>query len=80
MISEADYLYLLNSLKRDGYLYWYFVVHFLASTGARIHEFVQFKVEHVRCGYIDIYSKGGQAPPHLYPKASPTGSAGLDQH
>ena len=22
VISEADYLYLLNSLKRDGYLYW----------------------------------------------------------
>lgn len=68
VISEADYLYLLNSLKRDGYLYWYFVVHFLASTGARIHEFVQFKVEHVRCGYIDIYSKGGKLRRIYIPK------------
>ena len=69
VISEADYLYLLNSLKRDGYLYWYFVVHFLASTGARIHEFVQFKVEHVRCGYIDIYSKGGKLRRIYIPKS-----------
>lgn len=69
VISEVDYLYLLNSLKRDGYLYWYFVVHFLASTGVRIHEFVQFKVEHVRCGYIDIYSKGGKLRRIYIPKS-----------
>ena len=52
-----------------GYLYWYFVVHFLASTGTRIHEFVQFKFEHVRCGYIDIYSKGGKLRRIYIPKS-----------
>lgn len=34
VISEADYLYFKNCLKRDNEMYWYFVVRFLAATGA----------------------------------------------
>lgn len=60
VISEADYEYFKASLKRDGEMFWYFVIHFLASTGARISELIQFKAEHVERGYIDIYSKGGK--------------------
>lgn len=60
VISEADYLYFKNSLKRDGELYWYFVVRFLAATGARVSELVQIKSEHVKIGYLDLYSKGGK--------------------
>ena len=41
-------------------MFWYFVIHFLESTGARISELLQFKAEHVERGYIDIYSKGGK--------------------
>lgn len=60
VISEADYLYFKNCLKRDNEMYWYFVVRFLAATGARISELVQIKVEHVKMGYLDLYSKGGK--------------------
>jgi len=60
VISEADYEYFKACLKRDGEMFWYFVIHFLASTGARISELIQFKAEHVERGYIDIYSKGGK--------------------
>lgn len=60
VISEADYLYFKNCLKRDNEMYWYFVVRFLAATGARISELLQFKVEHVKVGYLDLYSKGGK--------------------
>lgn len=60
VISEADYLYFKNCLKKDGEMYWYFVVRFLAATGSRISELVQIKVEHVRVGYLDLYSKGGK--------------------
>lgn len=60
VISEADYLYFKNSLKRDEEWYWYFVVRFLAATGARISELVQIKSEHVKIGYLDLYSKGGK--------------------
>ena len=41
-------------------MYWYFVVRFLAATGARVSELVQTKCEHVRIGYLDLYSKGGK--------------------
>lgn len=60
VISEADYLYFKNCLKRDNEMYWYFVVRFLAATGARVSELVQIKCEHVRIGYLDLYSKGGK--------------------
>lgn len=60
VISEADYTYFKACLKKDGEMYWYFVIRFLAATGARISELIQFKVEHVKIGYIDIYSKGGK--------------------
>lgn len=60
VISEADYLYLKNCLKADQEMYWYFVVRFLAATGARVSELVQIKVEHVQIGYLDLYSKGGK--------------------
>lgn len=60
VISEADYLYFKNCLKNDNELYWYFVVRFLAATGARISELTQIKSEHVEIGYLDLYSKGGK--------------------
>lgn len=60
VISEADYLYFKKSLREDGEMFWYFVIRFLAATGARVSELVQFKVEHVKLGYFDLYSKGGK--------------------
>lgn len=60
VISEADYNYFKTRLKSDGEMNWYFVIRFMAGTGARISELIQFKAEHVIAGYIDIYSKGGK--------------------
>lgn len=60
VISEADYLYFKNRLKQDNEMDWYFVVRFLAATGARVSELVQIKCEHVEMGYLDLYSKGGK--------------------
>ena len=67
VISEADYNYLKSRLKQDD-LDWYMVVRFLAATGARVSELIQIKVEHVRLGYIDIYSKGGKLRRIYIPK------------
>ena len=58
VISEADYKYFKKRLKKDGEMSWYFVIRFLAATGARVSELIQFKVEHVRAGYFDLYAKG----------------------
>ena len=44
VISNADYLFLKNSLHKEGNMEWYFVVRFLAATGARVSELVQIKI------------------------------------
>ncbi len=41
---------------------------FLAATGARISELTRFKVEHVRAGYVDLYSKGGRMRRLYFPE------------
>ena len=69
VISEADYEYLKNRLKEDGDTFWYFVVRFMGATGVRVSELVQFKVEHVKIGYVDLYSKGGKLRRIYIPKA-----------
>ena len=60
VISEADYEYFKTCLKRDDELFWYFVIRFLAATGARVSELIQIKVEHIKLGHLDLYSKGGK--------------------
>jgi len=69
VVSEADYEYFKNCLKRDDELFWYFVIRFLAATGARVSELIQIKVEHVSTGYLDLYSKGGKLRRIYIPKA-----------
>lgn len=69
VISEADYEYFKNSLKRDDEMFWYFVIRFLAATGARVSELIQIKAEHIKLGYIDLYSKGGKLRRIYIPKA-----------
>ena len=69
VISDADYKFFKNKLKKDGRMNWYFIVRYLAATGARISELVQIKIEHVHKGYIDIYGKGGKVRRIYIPKA-----------
>ena len=68
VISQADYIFLKKRLKQEENLMWYFVVRFLTATGARVSELIQIKVEHVRIGYFDIYSKGGKVRRLFIPK------------
>ena len=60
VISDADYIFFKKKLKREQNKEWYFVVRFLCATGARISELIKIKVEHVKLGYIDLYTKGGK--------------------
>mgnify|MGYP003293821662 CR=1 FL=1 len=60
VISNEDYTFLKSKLKTESNQEWYYVVRFLAATGARVSELVQIKIEHVKVGYFDIYAKGGK--------------------
>ncbi len=68
VISDADYKFLKKKLKADGYDEWYFIVWFMAATGARVSELLHIKVEHVSVGYLDLYSKGGKVRRLYIPK------------
>lgn len=60
IISDADYIFFKRKLKLLDNKMWYFVVRFLACTGARISELRKIKIEDVRKGYVDLYTKGGK--------------------
>lgn len=57
-----------RKLKADGHDEWYFVVWFMGATGARVSELRHIKVEHVKVGYLDLYSKGGKIRRLYIPK------------
>lgn len=74
VISDADYRFLKRRLFDDHDTDLAMAVWFLGATGARVSELLQFKVEHVRCGYIDLSTKGGKVrrifiPHHLVTQA-----------
>lgn len=68
VISAADYQFLKTRLKADGFDEWYFVVWFMAATGARVSELLHIKAEHVQTGFLDLYSKGGKIRRLYIPK------------
>lgn len=68
VISNADYNFLKKQLKKDGNMEWYFVVWYLAATGARVSELIQIKIEHIEIGYFDLYTKGGKLRRLYIPK------------
>lgn len=60
IISQADYEYLKRRLWEDEEFSYYFIIRFMAATGVRVSELVEFKVEDVEAGLKDIYSKGNK--------------------
>ena len=45
------YKFLKAQLKVDGYEEWYFIVWFMAATGARVSELLHIKAEHIKVGF-----------------------------
>ena len=68
VISNEDYAYFKTKLKKEGKTKWYFMVWFMGATGARISELLQIKAEHVKAGYLDLYTKGGKIRRIYIPK------------
>lgn len=72
VISNEDYQYFKKRMKKDGRMKWYFMVWFMAATGARISELLQIKVEHMQAGFIDLCTKGGKIRRIYIPKTLAT--------
>lgn len=68
VISDADYEFFKNRLWKDRNFEWYFVVRFLGATGARVSELIQYKYEHLKRGYIDLYTKSSKIRRIYIPK------------
>lgn len=68
IISYPDYLFLVNKLKKENNYMWYFIVRYLGATGARVSELIKIKVENIKVGYIDLYTKGGKIRRIYIPK------------
>lgn len=58
VISEQDYQKLLDGLKNDGNMRWYYNIKLLASTGARVSEYVRLKKTDFSRGYAEMWTKG----------------------
>lgn len=68
VISQEDYHKLRTGLWESRDLFWYFILRFLGSTGARVSELLQIKAEHVQLGYMDLRSKGGKIRRIYFPE------------
>lgn len=68
VISHEDYVFLKNRLRDEGNEDGYFMIWFMAATGARVSELLQIKAEHVFTGHLDLYSKGGKIRRIYIPK------------
>ena len=60
--------FLENVISDAGYDEWYFIVWFMAATDARVSELLHIKAEHIKVGYLDLYSKGGKIRRLYIPK------------
>lgn len=58
VISREQYEYLLSRLKEDKNEKGYFMILFLATTGARVSEFVRFRKADLEKGYCELWTKG----------------------
>jgi len=58
VISKADYERLLEGLRQDSNLLWYWNIRLLASTGARVSEFIQLTKSDFDRGYAELWTKG----------------------
>ena len=78
VISDADYKFLKAQLKADGYDEWYFIVWFMAATGARVSELLHIKAEHIQIGHLD-YTAREEDTPFVYPEELAHGGCEMAQ-
>lgn len=58
VITLAEYEKLLEGLRNDGNEKGYWMVKFLAKTGARVSEFIRLTKDGLDVGYCEMWTKG----------------------
>lgn len=58
VISADDYKRLLKGLLDDGNISWYFNIRLLATTGARVSEYIRLRKSDFDRGYAEMWTKG----------------------
>lgn len=58
VISLEEYEKLLDGLRQDGNERGYWMIKFLAKTGARVSEFVRLTRDGLETGYCEMWTKG----------------------
>lgn len=58
VITIEEYQRLLHGLKRDKNEKGYWMIKYLAKTGARVSEFIRLKKDSLSSGYCDMWTKG----------------------
>lgn len=53
-----EYTYILKCLEKDGDWKAYWIIKFLAKTGARASELVRFERDHLEKGEVTLWTKG----------------------
>lgn len=68
VVTIQEYRYMLDRLKADGNLKWYFILHTLGSTGVRAQEVVMIQFDHILEGHMDVRSKHDRIRRIYFPK------------
>ena len=58
VITLDEYNILLDGLKNDGNEKGYFMIKYLAKTGARVSEFIRLTKDSLAIGYAEMWTKG----------------------
>lgn len=58
VITLEEYHLLLDGLKNDGNEKGYWMIKFLAKTGARVSEFIKLTKDSLEIGYCEMWTKG----------------------
>lgn len=58
VITLQEYNQILNGLKEDGNIKGYWMILYLAKTGARVSEFIRIPKKAMEVGYAEMWTKG----------------------
>ena len=69
VVSNRDYALIKNKLLEEGDYKWFFMIWAMGSSGARVSELLQVRIEDIILGSVELLSKGGKTRCIYFPKS-----------